>query len=416
MALLLGMKCGLGMEPPNQLHNAAVYGNLDQLRLLLAQGFRVNDPDLRGFTPLYRATESAVIRCLLEAGATIDVRDYIGRTPLHYAVQRGNSELAKILLEIGVDPNICGDECRGATPLHSAAESAQCDMIELLIDYGADLEYITLDNFIGSPLNNAVLDFENEKGKEAIEMLLSYGADINGKLEISPLDSAIIGNQEELVRLLAMYGATTHHIEALARFFRYPLLNAIAREDDDKAVLELNRQFEFDECEELLDGFLIAAARGNQRVVCCVLENHNLDIDELLDGARRAFLRNHLSMTQLLLQKISENFKSPNDQEKIHRLKNSLLKIAIMLRNHQAIEWLLHENVSFDKSLEWLGRILNNQHLRPELRDEYQAINDRILVARHDLHLLYEMATDRDGLINRLPTDIINIIGRFVVG
>ena len=76
-----------------------------------------------GATPLHWAARvngnPAVIAALLQAGANLEARDDIGRTPLHMAV--GFNELAVIaaLLQAGADLEARTD--RGWTPLHVAA-------------------------------------------------------------------------------------------------------------------------------------------------------------------------------------------------------------------------------------------------------------------------------------------------------
>ena len=56
-----------------------------------------------------------IVRLLLEAGATVNLRDYQGDTALHKAVRSGNSDAIPILLQFGADPDLRNKD--GKTPL-----------------------------------------------------------------------------------------------------------------------------------------------------------------------------------------------------------------------------------------------------------------------------------------------------------
>lgn len=66
------------------------------------------DP-LKGSTPLMMAIEFnnsiEVIKALLDCGARISVKDFIGNSPLHFAAIEGRADVARLLLERGADPN-----------------------------------------------------------------------------------------------------------------------------------------------------------------------------------------------------------------------------------------------------------------------------------------------------------------------
>ncbi|KAJ4359942.1 uncharacterized protein N0V89_000501 [Didymosphaeria variabile] len=56
----------------------------------------------RNFDPL--------IQALVEAGADVNDQDYHGRSPLHYAVNRGNDATVQKLIELGADPNLVDED------------------------------------------------------------------------------------------------------------------------------------------------------------------------------------------------------------------------------------------------------------------------------------------------------------------
>ena len=57
--------------------------------------------------------------------------------PLILACQSGRVEVAEILLEAGMDPNLVGDKS-GTSPLHEAMRFYREDIAKLLLKFGAD--------------------------------------------------------------------------------------------------------------------------------------------------------------------------------------------------------------------------------------------------------------------------------------
>ena len=81
---------------------------------------------------------------LLSLGATIESRDYDGRTALHLACAECHIAVVRLLLENGADAN--AQDCFGGTPLEDAVRSSsvsrpneQDAVISLLLGYGARL-------------------------------------------------------------------------------------------------------------------------------------------------------------------------------------------------------------------------------------------------------------------------------------
>jgi len=100
---------------------AALRGNLEWTRKLLARGAPLHRD---GWSPVhYAATapEPDVLKFLLERGAPVDARSPNGSTPLMMAARYGHSVSIELLLARGADPKLRND--RGA----NAADFARMD-------------------------------------------------------------------------------------------------------------------------------------------------------------------------------------------------------------------------------------------------------------------------------------------------
>ena len=116
--------------------------------------------------------ESVLYDCIIDKapcslGNLNEIRDYEGRTLLHWVVNLELKEEVAYLLSLGVNPNEKDDE--GQTPLHYAA-AGDVDIVKMLISHGADVN--ARDRLGRIPLHYV-------KRREVAEVLLRYGSDIN---------------------------------------------------------------------------------------------------------------------------------------------------------------------------------------------------------------------------------------------
>ena len=126
-----------------------------------------------------------------------------GFTPLHWAARNGKSEVAKLLLDMGANPNV---KCnKASTPLNIAAEFGHTDVVRLLIDRGIDQSDV-----------NETLHCAARKGNtELVRMLLDKGANINVKSVEgkTPLSRAAEHGHPHMARLLMDRGADPNGTE-----------------------------------------------------------------------------------------------------------------------------------------------------------------------------------------------------------
>ncbi len=93
-------------DDESPLMMAAIKGDLEIARRLIARGADVNKP---GWTPLHYAatgTSPQMVQLLLDENAYIDAESPNGTTPLMMAAQYGPESIIQLLLEAGADPQL----------------------------------------------------------------------------------------------------------------------------------------------------------------------------------------------------------------------------------------------------------------------------------------------------------------------
>ncbi|GLA96463.1 hypothetical protein AtubIFM57143_003929 [Aspergillus tubingensis] len=206
---------------------------------LIAAGAALDTQDQRyGNTALAIATVCRALEAvnmLLSAGATPDIADNAGDTPLLKASGMGNSKMVKLLLKGGANPSI--PDGNGRTPLHYIACRPLMDQVELfkvLLDAGANVDVQSRDG--STPLAMAL----GYCSPEAVKLLLSAGADPNrGHFNgLPPLPYAAVRGDVEIVRIiLAAEGINPHLPDKNGKSAL-----ALAQEKGHTAVAELIRQ------------------------------------------------------------------------------------------------------------------------------------------------------------------------------
>jgi len=96
-----------------QLHRAAQEGDIARVKELIARKYPVNSFDYLGNTPLHYAVRAGsldVVDCLIKASGNVNAHDerWIGNTPLSDNAQVCSFEIAKRLISAGADPTIPG--------------------------------------------------------------------------------------------------------------------------------------------------------------------------------------------------------------------------------------------------------------------------------------------------------------------
>lgn len=210
-------------EGHTPLHFAALYGNKSIIRALVDKGQNIEDTDNNGRTALFLATRQyteaendsriEVIKYLIdELKADITRRDNNNNTVLFPAANNCPGKVVKLIIGQYVE-NFGRNKLKsfvdyknkaGIDALDIALNSGNEKAIEVLRSYGADIE-----NKINgeSRLLRAVKEGDIKK----TELLLKQGANVNTKDEkgLTPLDLAMQKSNQSMTQFLKENGAKT---------------------------------------------------------------------------------------------------------------------------------------------------------------------------------------------------------------
>lgn len=218
----------VGMTP---LHSAVRAGRIDAVRLLIEAGADPNVKDQsnntalslarmhprgdamvelleasgatdEGYTALQEAARSGKpddVRKLLLEGAPVDERGPGGVTALHLASQRGDADIARVLIGASADVNAIDDRLH--RPLNVATTA---DVVDALVDGGAEINAKRRelgDRSPAPPIETAAL----EGRSDVVAALVRRGAKLNGNP--SPLVLATFAGHIQVVETLLDLGA-----------------------------------------------------------------------------------------------------------------------------------------------------------------------------------------------------------------
>jgi ankyrin repeat protein len=168
------------------------------------------------------------VRALLKEGADVNTTQADGMTALHWAAQKGDVELAKMLLYASANLKAT-TRIGGYTPLLIASRNGDAPMIDTLTQAGADANAPTTNGT--TPLMLAAA-----AGKPAaVKALLAHGANVNAKEAVkgeTALTFAAAFGRADVIRALTASGAdvkaTTNAID----------LAGFAKEEQERLAAE----------------------------------------------------------------------------------------------------------------------------------------------------------------------------------
>jgi ankyrin repeat protein len=187
----------------NALHEAAYYGHVEIVLLLLESGALVDATDDESATALQEACEHGrieVVQLLLEHGAAVNLIGQLGTALDQIILQLRHSsshehdlhftKILRMLLDRGADVNISGNGYEPALLLACTRQRVDKGTVQLLLDHGAD------PNAAGVQYGNALCAASGLGDLVVVEMLLQAGADVN----------AVVGQYGTALCAAACYG------------------------------------------------------------------------------------------------------------------------------------------------------------------------------------------------------------------
>ena len=214
---LIKARAGLG----DALHEAVEGGYEGIANDLLEAGAEAETEDESGRTPLHLAAlkgQTEMVQLLMLKGAdkdalTADTRKF---PPLFLAIESNNVATARALLDGGVDVRASHGTCKG-TPVHYAALRGDVEMLRAMLDYGPEVNAVDALGYTALHVaaNSAAIDVLMEAGASieardkydstplhgaaealkpvAVAALLRHGADVNARGDVgdTPLHCAV---------------------------------------------------------------------------------------------------------------------------------------------------------------------------------------------------------------------------------
>ncbi|XP_017789410.1 PREDICTED: histone-lysine N-methyltransferase EHMT2 [Habropoda laboriosa] len=254
------------------LYTSVKNGDLEKLVNVLACGYNANHTfrDYVHRTGLHIAADKGHLSCvhvLVQAGAQLDVMDRNQLTPLMLAASKGKADVVKYLIRIGADVTLKGED--GMTALHMAAKSGhlevcriiltECKAPRTLVDSVDDGGWTSLiwacefchtdvarflldkkcDPLIRDAEQNIALHWSAFSGSSEItEMLLNEGCDVNA-VNVhgdTPLHIAARQDQYAVSVLLLARGAKIGEVNAAGE----TAVNCCTNDGDTMSALRLN--------------------------------------------------------------------------------------------------------------------------------------------------------------------------------
>lgn len=213
------------------LHLAASAGQTESAKILMKCGFRIDEKDDEGLTPLYTAAEHDQFEfadfLLLEGADEFTSTD--STTLLHLAAARGSTTAIICFLDLGFDIDALNDH--GYTPLYFAAKAGKLDSIKVLMNNGSDL--LTRDKDGNSLLHIAV----EENDSVAVQTLIDAGINVDiaaGYWSLTPLHICAVNRNMNVAELLICNDA---NIKCKTNDGRTPLDIALKNNDPDMVCL-----------------------------------------------------------------------------------------------------------------------------------------------------------------------------------
>lgn len=360
-ATLKGTTCPLDSREMSVLHIAVVGKHVKVAKLLLENGADANELFNHGRWDeclLSVAAENGskeMLELLLDFGANPNRELVDNWDPVCSAASDGNAEIVKILLDRGAN-------CDSEKVMCLGAQTGSKEIVRLMHERGVDLN----DTMIGADDDPALFRACQRSTKEVVEVLLNFGAVIDGKNNFNKtcLHAALDTGTIDVVQLLVDRGANIYLTDTNGGT---SLHYAASRSyDDDPSFLELmlNLGLDINTVDSNGSTPLHHSAESNKESILKLLLNRGVDINQKNNAGNTAISEiakenKQLQSAKILIKHIAQmkgdNLKVSKKSLKAIR-KNGTLN-GFSIQYDREIESL--KSKTFDDSLLTVYDVLN---------------------------------------------------------
>ena len=208
-----------------------------------------------------RATALLKVRANVNAASATD-----NLTPLMFAADNGYTEIVRLLLEAGANPNVSMATVDRDTPLLMAIRWEDLELVKLLVLWGAAVD--------GSNINGitALASASDTGYTDIVEFLIGCGADVNAKRfddHFTPLLYACQSGHLEVARLLLDEGAV---VDARSIYRATPLMWAASQGHTELCSLLIERGADVNAyCIRGVTPLMMAAEAGQADIISLLL-------------------------------------------------------------------------------------------------------------------------------------------------
>lgn len=175
VGVFIGIVAGIWYETP--IFNSILQQDFDVVKKYISEKKNVNIiDDESGQSMLHLATELGdfeLVKMLIDAGAKVNIKDKIGRTPIlmidveDKSVQHNMQKILKLLIKKDADVNILNKYAKWKTLLINASYYENVEIVQILLEAGAD------PNLKDDDGETAMMKTDSEEIKK---LLKKYGA------------------------------------------------------------------------------------------------------------------------------------------------------------------------------------------------------------------------------------------------
>ena len=333
------------------LHIACQLGNYELVALLLkSPQININAVDDCHRNCLFYAISSGhvgLVQLLIDNRIVIQIRDIVGDTPLHLAVQQTNNacEITRILLSTDAGQSLINlGAADGMEPLLLAAQNKQADVIHLLLKNGANTKAVDLEHH--TALHLACRSACMTSAFYLIE-LAEFDVNALDCYRQSPIFYAFASHDYDLVQYLISCGAQFHLRDSQNYL---PLhIGIISSENEDEFNLKLIDIYN-DQYESLLDDqnnecqmtpLILAAMQGRFNVVQHLVLRAKVNIMATCSNGHTALHYACLMKTEHSLDIVQFLIEHGCTYEKVDQPKGSFLYTIVQYGDRQAMRFFM---------------------------------------------------------------------------